>query len=87
MLFAIIILGLTVTLMREHHIGSLPKTLGFAAFVAAVSVIGAIVGFASIWVSSLQGVIGLVIDAVVVIVNSIGGAVSFYLPLSLPKKT
>ena len=75
-IFSLVILGLSVTLIRDHHLGNLPKTLGFAAFVSAVSIIGAVLGIAATWVSSLDGVVGLIIDTLVAIANAIGGIVS-----------
>ncbi|KAF1841598.1 uncharacterized protein K460DRAFT_292460 [Cucurbitaria berberidis CBS 394.84] len=72
-LFAIVILGLSVSLIRHHHWGNLPATLGFAAFVAGVSILGAFVGIAATWVSMLDGAVGLIIDGVVAVINAAGG--------------
>ncbi|KAH7402762.1 marvel domain-containing protein [Pyrenochaeta sp. MPI-SDFR-AT-0127] len=72
-LFAIIVLGLSVSLIRDHHWGNLPATLGFAAFVGGVSIVGALLGIAASWVTFLEGTIGLIIDGLVAIINVAGG--------------
>lgn len=75
-MFALVIFGLSVDLIRGHHIGELPATLGFAAFIGGVSLLGAIIGIASTWIQALQGVVGAGIDAVLFLLNIIGGIVS-----------
>lgn len=76
-LFAIVILGLSVDLIRGHKIGDLPATLSFAAFAAGLSIVGVIIGVAATWVEILQGIIGAAIDGVVAVVNLAAGVVSF----------
>lgn len=75
-LFGIVVLGLSVSLIRDHHWGNLPATLGFAAFVGGVTILGALLGLAATWVSFLEGAIGLIIDGVVALINTAGGIVS-----------
>jgi hypothetical protein len=75
-LFGIVILGLSVTLIRGHHWGSLPSSIGYAAFVGGVTILAALVGVAATWVSFLEGVVGLAVDGIVAILNIAGGIVS-----------
>ncbi len=76
-LFGIVILGLSVSLIRSHHIGDLPGTLSFAAFVAGITIVGALVGLGGSFISILEGPVGLAIDAGVAVINLVGGIVSF----------
>lgn len=75
-LFAIVVFGLSTTLIRGHHLGSLPSTLGFVAFVGGLSFIGALLGIAAYWMQVLQGQIGVLMDAVIAGINLAGGIVS-----------
>jgi hypothetical protein len=74
-LFAIVIIGLSVTLIRGHHWGSLPASLGFAAFVGGITFLAAIVGLVATWFEFLGGMVGLVIDGVVTLLNIACGIV------------
>jgi hypothetical protein len=74
-LFAIVVLGLSVTLIRGHQWGSLPSSLGFAAFVGGISFLAAIVGLAVTWFEFLGGVVGLAIDGVIALLNIACGIV------------
>jgi hypothetical protein len=78
LLFGIIVLGLSVDLIRGHEkrLQDLPATLGFAAFVGGISILGALVGVAANWVEILQSIIGAGIDGVIALINLIGGVVS-----------
>lgn len=77
-LFAIVVLGLSVTLIRGHHWGNLPAVLGFSAFVGGLSFLAALVGLAGSFFSFLEGTIGLIIDGVVAVINIAGGIVWFF---------
>jgi hypothetical protein len=74
-LFGIVILGLSVTLIRGHHWGALPSSLGYAVFVGGVTIVASLVGVAATWVTVLEGIVGLAIDAVVAVLNVAGGIV------------
>jgi hypothetical protein len=76
-LFGIVILGLSVTLIRGHHWGNLPNTLGYAVFVGGVTILAALVGVAATWVSFLEGIVGVAIDGLVALLNIAGGIVQF----------
>jgi hypothetical protein len=82
-LFGIVVLGISVSLIRGHHWGALPASLGFAAFVGGVTILGAAIGVAGLFMSFLDGKIGLIIDAVVAIINAAGGIVSIRCSLDL----
>lgn len=75
-LFGIIVLGLSVTLIRGHHWGDLPAGLGYGAFVGGLSFVTAFIGLAATWFDFLGGMVGLIIDGVVALVNLAGGVVS-----------
>ncbi|KAJ4383965.1 hypothetical protein N0V86_000809 [Didymella sp. IMI 355093] len=72
-LFAIIVFGLSCSLIKGHEEGTLPSTLGFAAFIGGLSFIAAILGIASHWLRILQGQLGLLVDPVVAGINLAGG--------------
>lgn len=78
-LCGIIILALSITLVRHHHFGELPPSLGYGAFVGGVTLAAALVGVAATWVSFLEGWVGIIIDAVLALIN-IGGAVVSCVP-------
>jgi hypothetical protein len=75
-LFGIVVLGISVSLIRGHHWGSLPASLGFSAFVGGVTILGAAIGVAGLFFSFLDGMIGIIVDAVVAVINAAGGIVS-----------
>ncbi|UPX13861.1 uncharacterized protein EKO05_0004358 [Ascochyta rabiei] len=72
-LFALVVFGLSTSLIRGHHLGSLSSTLGFAAFAGGLSFVGAVLGVAGQWTAVLQGQIGVLVDAVVAGINIAGG--------------
>lgn len=76
LLFSVVVLGLSVGLIKDHKIGSLPIPLGYAAFVGGITLLGAFIGIASNWVELLQGIIGAGIDAFLTLLNIAGGIVS-----------
>ncbi|KAF2007415.1 hypothetical protein P154DRAFT_614779 [Amniculicola lignicola CBS 123094] len=84
-LFAIIILGLSSTLIKGHdhvkgldididkYVSNLPITLGFAAFVGAATLVGALVGVAAHFFDRINERIMQGIDGFVLGVNLAGG--------------
>jgi hypothetical protein len=78
-LFGVVILGLSVTLIRGHHWGSLPASLGYAAFVGGLTIVAALIGIAGTWISFLEGIVGMALDGLVAILNIIGGIVRCHL--------
>ena len=82
-IFGVVILGLSVSMIRDHHWGNLPSTLGFAAAVGGVTILGALIGITATWISLLEGFVGLIVDGFVAIINAAGGIVSELDPSSL----
>lgn len=74
-LFAIVVIGLSVTLIRGHHWGSLPWQLGFACFAGGLAFIAALIGLAGSFFSFLEGMVGMIIDGVVAVFNILGGII------------
>lgn len=74
-LFGIVILGLSVTLIRSHHWGDLPSSLGYSAFVGGITILAAGLGVVGSFVSFLQGFVGMAIDGVVAVASIVGGIV------------
>ncbi|KAI8938023.1 hypothetical protein NX059_005697 [Plenodomus lindquistii] len=74
-LFAIVVIGLSVTLIRGHHWGSLPWQLGFACFAGGLAFVAALIGLAGSFISLLEGMVGLIIDGVVAVINILGGII------------
>ncbi|KAF1947346.1 hypothetical protein EJ02DRAFT_508142 [Clathrospora elynae] len=72
-LFAIIILGLSSTLIHGHKEGTLPATLGFAAIVGASSLPAALLGLAETFVHFLNEQIRNLVDGAVLLLNVAGG--------------
>lgn len=76
LVFASVVLGLSVSLVRGQMPGSnSPISLRYCSFVGGLTFIAAIIGIAAEWVSALQGKVGLLIDGVVTLVNVAGGVV------------
>lgn len=75
-LFGVVILGLCITLIRGHHWGELPASLGYGAFVGCVTILAALVGIAAVWLEFLDGIISLAVDALTAILNLAGAVVS-----------
>ena len=75
-LFAAVVLGLSVGMVKGQGPGSQsPISLRYTAFVGGVTFLTAIVGIAAEWVSVLQGMVGLIIDGIVMLLNIAGGVV------------
>ncbi|KAL2803255.1 marvel domain-containing protein [Aspergillus granulosus] len=63
-IFAIIVLGISVDLARGQHTSfqALPTATGYAAFCGAFGTLVAFIGIASVFVSSLDGIITWALD-------------------------
>jgi hypothetical protein len=86
-LFGIVILGLSVTLIRAHHWGDLPSSLGYSAFVGGITILAAGLGVVGSFISFLQGFVGMAIDGVVAIASIIGGIVRILPHYTHPSST
>ncbi|PSN70296.1 hypothetical protein BS50DRAFT_585733 [Corynespora cassiicola Philippines] len=75
-LFAVVVIGLTATLIKGQVTNnSLPVVFGYAAFVGAASLVGAFVGIAGRFMDILQSIVGLGIDAFILLLNLAGGVI------------
>ncbi|KAJ0423211.1 marvel domain-containing protein [Aspergillus carlsbadensis] len=63
-IFAVIVFGISVDLARGQHtsIEAVPAATGYAAFTGALGTLVALVGVASLFVSSLEGIITWALD-------------------------
>ncbi|OXV08892.1 hypothetical protein Egran_03345 [Elaphomyces granulatus] len=61
-LFAIIVLGLSVTLAKGQVQGSVPATIGYGSFTGGLGFVAAVVGFAALFVGFLDGIISWALD-------------------------
>ena len=74
--FGAVVLGLAITLIKGQGISKSPAATNYAAFVGGFTIVGALVGVAAVWVEVLQSVLGIAIDALVLLFNLAGGIVS-----------
>jgi hypothetical protein len=74
-IFGVVILGLSVTLIRGHHWGDLPASLGYAVFLGGITIVAALIGIAATWVTFLEGIVGMALDGLVAVLNIVGGIV------------
>ncbi|KAF2032181.1 hypothetical protein EK21DRAFT_110129 [Setomelanomma holmii] len=83
-LFAVVVLGLSVTLVKDHnnHGGygdagwsSVPTILPLAAGIGAISLAAAILSLAIAWTNFLREYIEMLVDVVVIVVNIVGGTI------------
>jgi hypothetical protein len=63
-IFAVIVLGISVDLARgqETALESVPAATGYAAFCGAFGTLAAFIGVASLFVSSLEGIVTWAVD-------------------------
>ncbi|KAI9923913.1 hypothetical protein ASPWEDRAFT_109092 [Aspergillus wentii DTO 134E9] len=73
LLFAIIVLGLSVNLAKGQVRGSAPAETGYAAFTGGFGIVAAFVGIVALFVDSLSGIISGALDAVASIAFLAGG--------------
>ncbi|OXV08891.1 hypothetical protein Egran_03346 [Elaphomyces granulatus] len=72
-LFAIIVLGLSVSLAKGQVIGSVPATTGYGSFTGGLGILAAIVGFAALLTDFLEGIISWAIDGLACVAFLAGG--------------
>jgi hypothetical protein len=75
-LFGIVVLGISVSLLRGNHWGSIPATLAFAAFIGGLTFLMAIISGLAHWKGILQGQVAVASDSLVALLNLAGGIVS-----------
>ncbi|KAF9883248.1 hypothetical protein FE257_003804 [Aspergillus nanangensis] len=72
-IFAVIVLGLSVSLAKGQVLGNVPPVTGYAAFTGGLGIIAAIVGVTALFVSSLEGLITWALDGVACLAFLAGG--------------
>ncbi|RHZ61800.1 uncharacterized protein CDV56_105533 [Aspergillus thermomutatus] len=72
-LFAIVVLGLSVTLAKGQRYGSVPAATGYAAFAGGAGILAALVGCAALFVNALDGIVSWTVDAVASLALLAGG--------------
>lgn len=75
LIFAAIVLGLSIAAVRWQYYHSVPATNGFASFAGAFGVFAGLMGFAAIWISPLGGIVMSIIDSLATICFLAGGIV------------
>ena len=76
MIFAIIVLALSVRAANWQEIGSVPTTTAYCAFAGAFALLVTIVGFASIWLTAIPKIIMSGLDGLAALLLLAGGIVS-----------
>lgn len=83
--FAAVVLGLSVGMIKgQGPFLSSPISLRYTAFVGGISFLTGFVGIAAEWVSVLQGMVGLIIDGLIILLN-IAGGVLLAIQIGVPK--
>jgi hypothetical protein len=77
LLFAIVILGLSVSLARGQVIESVPSETVYAAFAGGLGIVAALLGFATTSESSVNKPLTWLVDGVSALALLVGGIVSF----------
>ncbi|KAL1964225.1 hypothetical protein VTN77DRAFT_7183 [Rasamsonia byssochlamydoides] len=72
-LFAIVVLGLSVTLAKGQVVNSVPATTGYGAFTGGLGILAALIGFGSLFVDSLNGIITWALDGLASLAFLAGG--------------
>ncbi|KAF7162409.1 hypothetical protein CNMCM6106_009383 [Aspergillus hiratsukae] len=72
-LFAVIVLGLSVTLAKGQRYGSVPAATGYAAFTGGAGMLAAAVGFAALFREPLNGIISWTTDGLASLALLAGG--------------
>lgn len=76
LLLSIVVLGLSVTLARMGHFGSVAPQIGYAVFAAALATFAALAGIASLFIESLRWFAVFVLDGVATLALLVSGIVS-----------
>jgi hypothetical protein len=82
-LFAIVVLGLSVTLVKDHNdhggdlgYSSVPAILPISTGIGAISMVAAVFSLTIAWTNFLREYIEMLVDVVIVLINIVGGTVS-----------
>lgn len=82
--FAVLVLALSVSAVRWQYYHSVPKTNAFVTFAAIFGCLTALIGFASTWIDPLAGIFMSILDWLATIFFLAGGIVSH--SLTLPRR-
>lgn len=77
LMFAVIVLGLSIHASQWQNIGSVPATTSYSAFAGAFAVFVSLVGIVAIWMSAIPSLIMSAVDALASVLLLAGGVVSF----------
>jgi hypothetical protein len=75
LIFAIIVLGLSVRAANWQEIGSIPTTTAYCAFAGAFAMLISIIGLAAIWLTAIPKMIMSGLDGLASIILLAGGIV------------
>ncbi|KAJ5624786.1 hypothetical protein N7510_001095 [Penicillium lagena] len=73
LIFGIVVLGLSVTLAKNQVIYAVPAATGYAAFTGGIGIVSALLGIASLFVESLEGLISWAVDGLAALALLAGG--------------
>jgi hypothetical protein len=76
LIFAVIVLALSVRAANWQQIGSVPTTTAYCAFTGAFALLVTIVGFAAMWFSAIPKMIMSGLDGLTALLLLAGGIVS-----------
>lgn len=76
LIFAVIVLGLSVKAAQWQWQGPVPATTAFSAFAGAFTLLVALVGIAAIWLSAIPSIAMSGIDGLAALLLLAGGIVS-----------
>jgi len=76
LIFAVIVLGLSVRAAKWQWSGSVPASTAYAAFAGGFAVLITLVGIAAIWISAIPALIMSMVDALAAVLLLAGGIVS-----------
>ncbi|KAF2461408.1 marvel domain-containing protein [Lineolata rhizophorae] len=73
LLFAAVVLGLSVSLIKKQEFGDAPATMGYSAFTGGFGLLAALVGTAAIFMEAISGIIILGVDGLTSLIFLAGG--------------
>jgi hypothetical protein len=76
LIFAVIVLGLSVHAAKWQEIGSVPTTTAYCAFAGAFALLVTIIGFAAMWFTAIPRIIMTGLDGLTALLLLAGGIVS-----------
>ncbi|KAF2110033.1 marvel domain-containing protein [Lophiotrema nucula] len=75
-LFGVVVLGLSISLIKNSPLVDGPNSKhAYAAFVGAITTVTAIMGVLSLWFPAVGGIISMVFDGFIILVNLVGGLI------------